>query len=318
VRLYIGAAAIIVGGTILLLLAVGQMSDYAKEKVVAGLVAVPAGEPLLRADRPDTGKAPRTQSPLRIAVAPVFSPETSLLMYRDFVDYLAGRLGMKGEMILRASYSEINEVLRSQQCDAAIVCTYPYVRARRDFGARLLATPEIHGSPTYRSLVIVSAGSDAGSLAGLKGKRFASADVLSTSGWLFPALWLWERGEDPDRFFGEHIITGSHDRSVLAVASGQADGAAVHSVVYDRMPVVAKEATRVVQSSPLFAAPPIVVHPGISERLFKRMQAVLLSAHEDEEGRNVLGVLGVDRFLMPDPEAYADVERLVTRWEDGR
>ena len=67
-----------------------------------------------------------------------------------------------------------------------------------------------------------------------------------------------------EQFFLEHVQTGSHDRSVLAVARGYVDGAAVHSLVLDPMPEETRRAVRVVQKSPPYGVAPVVTAPGLA------------------------------------------------------
>ncbi len=78
---------------------------------------------------------------------------------------------------------------------------------------------QINGKITYQSVVIAPTVSTAETLLDLQGKRFGSSDILSNSGWLFPAVWLLEHGKNPGNYFQKHVITGGHDRSVMAVTS---------------------------------------------------------------------------------------------------
>jgi len=100
---------------------------------------------------------------------------------------------------------------------------------------RALVVPQIKGETTYQSFIVVPQSSSARTLLDLRGKRFASADIISATGWLFPAMTLMHSGEDPNRFFGDHVLTGSHDKSIQAVIDGFVDGAAVHGGVLDQM-----------------------------------------------------------------------------------
>jgi len=255
---------------------------------------------------------------LRVAVAPVLSPERSLVKYESFVHYLAGQLGRTPSFVLRPRYAETSDMVRYGQCDMAIVCAYPFVRGERDFGMEALAVPQIRGATTYHSLVLVPQSSPAASLLDLRGKRFASADIISNSGWLFPAVWLRQHGEDPDRFFGAHIISGSHDRSVEAVVNGTADGTAVVSLVYDQMaaedPSIL-EKTKVILKSPPFGNPPIVVHPRLNGKLKEQLLSVLLNMHNEPEGQKVLAALRYERFVAPEPALFDSAREMAKDWE---
>jgi phosphonate transport system substrate-binding protein len=259
--------------------------------------------------------------PIRVAVTPAISPERSLVMFQWFADYLGAVLKRKTVLLQRLSYGEVNDLIRHNACDIAFICTYPFVQAERDFGAELLVAPQINGKITYKSYIIVPSTSKTVSLLYLRGKRFASSDILSNSGWLFPALWLLEKGEDPERFFQEHVLTGSHDRSILAVATGYVDGAAVDSLVYDYMlredPSLS-EKTRIILESPDFGMPPVVAHPKMDPALKKSIIEILTAMHETQGGKIVLKKLGIDRFVIPDDTLYDGVRKASITWESYR
>ncbi len=258
---------------------------------------------------------------LRVAIAPIVSPEKSVDMYQDFVSYLARKLGRNPVPLYRQTYAETNNLVRYGQCDIAIVCTYPFIRGEREFGMQAIAIPQVRGETTYNSLVLVPQSSQAKSLLDLRGKRFASADMMSTTGWLFPAMWLMEKGEDPNHFFGEHVISGSHDRSFQAVAKGYVDGAAVHSLVYYMMsrenPSIDNK-IRILHKSPPFGIPPIVGHPNMDSALREQALSVLLDMHNDDQGREILNGLQIDRFVVPGKNHFDALRQAVGKLEAWR
>ena len=255
---------------------------------------------------------------LRVAVAPIFSPEKSPEMYQNFVDYVAEKMGRKPVSIYRPSYSATNDLVRYQRCDIAIVCTYPFIRGEREFGMQALVVPRIKGETTYQSLIIVPQSSTAKSLFDLHGKRFGSADIVSTTGWLFPAMTLMQAGDDPRHFFGEHIITGSHDKSIQAVIDGFVDGAAVHGIVYDLMvaedPSILKK-IKILAKSPPFGIPPIVAHPALDPNLRKEAVSVLLNMDKDPRGRIILDKLQIESFVVPGKGLFDDLRRAISKLE---
>ena len=281
--------------------------------------SVARSEPGVEAKAPPAAeKAPMPsgsgEGELRIAVAPVISPEETLVLYRDLVDYVAGQVALQGVMLQRLSYSETNTLIRQRQCDVAFVCTYAYVQGKKDFGMELLVVPSVRGKTEYHSQFIVSARSEAASLLDLKGHRFASADPLSNTGWLYPAYVLHEAGIEHDGFFSEVMYTGGHDRAILAVANGVADGAAVDSLVleqlFDSRPGL-RAKVRIIHTSVPYGMPPVVVHPGIDPALRKKLRRALLTMHESPEGAAALALLQIDRFLPPDPARYELVEKMM-------
>ena len=262
-----------------------------------------------------------TTNPLRVAIAPVISPERSLGKYRGFVIYLANALGRGPVFLRRRSYAEVNDLVRLGACELAFVCTYSYVLGQRQFGMKLLVVPQIGGVTWYRSYIVVPRDSEARSLLDLEEKRFGSADIMSTSGWLYPMVWLHSRNRNPERFFSDHLLTGSHDRSVAAVAEGMVDGAAVDSLVYDQLMAEGSDIarrTKVIQQSPQFGTPPLVVPQDLDPALRTRLVDVLLTMHERDDGKEILTTLGIDRFVVPDANLYDSVRALAGSWESRR
>jgi phosphonate transport system substrate-binding protein len=254
----------------------------------------------------------------RVAIAPIVSPEKSLEMYQGFINYIAEKLGRKPVSIYRPTYSETNDLVRFQQCDIAVVCTYPFIRGEEEFGMQVLVVPRIKGETTYQSFILVPASSSAKSLLDLRGKKFGSADIISTTGWLFPAIVLMNAGENPNKFFGKHILTGSHDRSLQAVVDGFVDGAAVHGIVYDQMvaedPSILKKTKILLKSQP-FSIPPIVVNPNLDKALRDAILSVLLNMHNDARGKRILEKLQIEKFEMPQKGLFDDVRQAVAQLE---
>ncbi len=257
---------------------------------------------------------------LRVVVAPVVSPERSLYLYRGLVDWLGQQVGLIPELLPRSSYAEVNSMVRHHLADVAFVCSYAFVEGERDFGMEALAIPVIGGRTEYFSNIVVRRESDAESLMDLRGKRFASADILSASGWLYPKSWLARQHEDPSSFFGEHLFVGGHDRSIQAVVEGYVDGAAVDSLVLDQLmaqrPELASQ-LKVIQRSPPFGMPPIVVSPDLAGDLKAHLLAAFLSMHESASGKRALKPLGIDRFVRADPAIYDNVRKLVDDFDGG-
>jgi phosphonate transport system substrate-binding protein len=249
---------------------------------------------------------------LRVAIAPIMSPEKSRQLYNDLISYMGKALNVTPTVQQRSSYAEINDLLHYGDSDVAFVCSYPFVLGEREYGLKLLVIPRVKGQTTMQSLIIVPAGSSVTSLTDLRGKRFASCDIISITGWVYPAIWLMQHGENPNKFFSEHIICNSHDRALWAVATKFVDGAAVQSRVYERMieqdPGLAQK-VRIIMQSPEFGIAPIVVHPHVAPALQERLRSALVSMHETPEGRKILAGLGIDRYELPDYALYDSVRR---------
>ncbi len=277
-----------------------------------------AGAALSRAEAAQAGKE---RAPLRIAVAAMISPEETLNVYQELMDYIAAKLGRPVEMKQRRTYQEVNDMLATGKLDAAILCSGPYVYAKRQHGIELLAVPVINGSPTYRSYIIVPQSSTAASLEELHRKRFAFTDPLSTSGYLYPVYVLMSQGRQAATFFAKTLFTYSHDNSIEAVAEGVVDGAAVDSLIYDYLlgtnpSLVAR--TRVIHRSPPFGAQPVAVPKNLDQETKRALRDLFLGLNQDPGGREILKKLGVDRFIPGDDSLYNSIRTMLRVVEGSR
>lgn len=244
---------------------------------------------------------------LRVGVGAILSPQGTARAYQPLVDYLGRRLGQPAVLVQRRTYQELNDLLARNMMDLAFICTGAYLEASKRREVSLLAVPQVNGKTTYRSLVIVPASSPAREFADLRGKVFAFTDPLSNTGYFCPMSLLSRMNQQPETFFARTIFTYSHDRSIAAVLEGVADGAAVDSLVYEfalRRDPGLEGKFRIIRESAEFGIPPVVVPMGISEEKKARLKELLLGLHLDPEGAKVLGLLGVDRFVEPDPGRY--------------
>ncbi len=250
---------------------------------------------------------------IRIAVGGMVTPKEGLAYYRHFLDYIGEKTGYHVDFVDREDYEEINDLLKMGDIDAAFVCSGPYIDGRRDFGLELLVAPQAYGRTEYYSYIIVAKESPIYDLEGLRGKRFAFTDPLSNTGKLVPTFMLSKMNETPDSFFGSYIYTKSHDKAIKAVAQGIVDGAAVDSLIWEYLNRTNPEftaRTRVLKKSPPYAIPPVVVRHSLNSQLKESLKKILLSAHEEERGRELLKKMMIDKFVVIDDRAYDSIREM--------
>ena len=250
---------------------------------------------------------------VRIAIASVLSPLPTSNLYQELAVYLQEKLDRPVELVQGKTYAEINDLVKSGDVAMALVCTNPYLQGNEDFGMELLAMPQANGATVYYSFLIAGAGVDAASLEDLRGATFAFTDPLSNSGRLAPVYQLALTGETPDSFFSRSIFTYAHDSSVLAVAEGVVDAAAVDSLVFEYMlaedPTLAGRVNVIERWGP-YGINPIVVNPRLDPEMKGLLRDMLLGMDEDPAGRQVLKDIRIDRFITPDDSIYDSVREM--------
>ena len=270
---------------------------------------------------PSAGETPRLVKPIRIAIASIVSPQKNIRDYERMLQYLGRKLGRPVEVVQRSGYSECIALLENREIDAAFVCSGPYVEARERFGAEALVVPHVRGEGTYCAYVIARKGGPIRSFSDLRGKVFAFTDPLSTTGKLYPAYLLSKIGLTAETYFSKTIVTWGHDNSVEAVAHGLADGASVSSLVWEglaKSKANAASETKVIDRSPPFGMPPVVVHPRLDPELKKRLRDVFLDMHLDPEGKALLGQAGIERFVVGMDSSYDGVRRMRAKVASSR
>jgi len=263
---------------------------------------------------PGDGKSGRDTRPeLRVAIAAMVSPEMTKQYYEDLLRLIGDKMGMKVVFVQRKTYAEVNDLVEERRVDLAFVCSGPYVTGNEKFGMEIVAVPVVKGEKYYHSYIIAGKDSTINSLADLRGKRFAFTDPDSNTGCLVPRYMLAQRGETPETFFKYAFYTHSHDNSIRAVADGRADGAAVDSLIWEFLDASDPQYTRltkVVEKSPPYGIPPVVVPPDADSGLKRRLREVLMTLDRDPRGKAILVSLGIERFDAPDRGAYEEVKRM--------
>ncbi len=245
--------------------------------------------------------------PFYFAVSAMTSPARTLAHFSELETYLAVKLHRPVHLKQRRTYAEINELLAQSRIQMAFTCTGGYIAGRRDFGLEILVVPIVNGNSFYRSYIVVRKDSKANSLAELHGRVFAYADPLSLSGYIYPAARIRQLGYRQKEFFRRVFFTESHDKSIEAVATGIADGAAVDSLIFDALRKAAEpnaNKLKVIERSEKFGMPPVVVAPTIDRELRYKLLKVMLNMNKNAAGRAVLKKLCMDRFILPDPALY--------------
>jgi phosphonate transport system substrate-binding protein len=253
---------------------------------------------------------------IRIAVGGMITPKEGFAYYRDFLDFIGDELGRPVEYVDAPSYEEINKMLETREIDGAIVCSGPYVDGHRKFGLELLAAPKAYGGTVYYSYIIVPRDSPAKVLDDLKGKSFAFSDPLSNTGKLVPEYILAKKGTDSNRFFSKTVYSGSHDKSIDAVAEKMVDGAAVDSLIWEYLSKIKPGVTgktRILLRSDPYTIPPFVVHPSLDPELKQKLRTVLLTAHTKPKGKELLGKMMTEQFVPIADKDYDSI-RAMKEW----
>jgi phosphonate transport system substrate-binding protein len=225
--------------------------------------------------------------------------------YAAVAEAVARRSGLRFGALEAPGLPDLDRYLAEPGPALLFLCGLPYVRAR-DAGrpVEALAAPVGDGSgplPRYRSELV---GRDA-SVRLDRRLRMAYNGDDSLSGWVLP------RRTFPADLYRTVIRSGSHRASLRLLLDGEADAAAIDSMV---LALEARADPRVaalpiLRSSAWATSPPVVLLGG-TPALADRLRDELAGLGADEDGRRALALGAVERFEPVADAAYGDVREL--------
>jgi phosphonate transport system substrate-binding protein len=257
----------------------------------------------LVADLPKDPAKQRDPSTLVWAYTPVEDPAIYANVFKPFTDHLAQCVGKRIVYFPVQSNSAEIEAMRSGRLHFAGFSTGPTGFAVNMAGAvPFAAKGNETGVRGYNLLAVVKASSPYQKLADLKDRKVAHTSPSSNSGNLAPRVLFPDEGLKPDADY-KPLMSGGHDKSVLGVASGDYDMAAVASDVFERMGVrgtIKPAEFRVLYKSPVFPTSSFAHAHDLKPELAKKLRDCFYSFRFPAEMQKEFN--GDDRFL---PITYA-------------
>jgi len=263
----------------------------------------------------------------------LFQKQRDPLEVRDAADqlarFLSEEIGIPVRYEIPLQYSASVQALVSRKADLAYVSAIPYILARHEGGAELLAVEERddiegRGRTDYDSVLVVRADSPLQDFEALAAQsadlRISFTSTQSTSGYVMPyrrfvQAGILESRQDPREAFRSVVFAGSYDAAVREVLAGRADVAAVsHYVVegdsagnYLRPEELAQ--VRILERIPGVPTHLVCARAGLSEALKARIQEALVRL-SDEAPELLSDVYGAKKLV-----AYSDEDHVLAAAE---
>ncbi len=180
------------------------------KKFVAGaLLAVSAATAITVApSSADAAKKKVSLKELNVQFVPSSQADTIQAKAKPLEKLLKKQLGIPVHVTISTDYNTIVEAMGSKKVDMGFLPPDAYVQAHKQYKAKVILQSERYGindkkndgSNTdklvsyYRAMVLVKKDSKIKSIKDLKGKKIAVQDTTSDSGYLFPAVDLYNKG----------------------------------------------------------------------------------------------------------------------------
>jgi len=235
--------------------------------------------------------------------------------YSDFVRYVARKLSsaaaVEGKVVIAPTLSQLARLLEQRKVDFYMDSPYPtYVINNVQGAAKLLLRRWQRGKPEYQSLIFTKRNSDVRRLQDLWGKIIVFEDPDSSSGHFIPKFFLLRNGfklSDKTRSEAKvspgevgFIFAYSQTKLVDLVLSKQAAAGAFSDDDYANLDEKRRSEVNVLAETERLPRHLVSIRKDMAPSLAGRLADILISMHEDDEGRKILQKTGdTTKFDMP-------------------
>jgi phosphonate transport system substrate-binding protein len=231
--------------------------------------------------------------------------------YGDFVRYVARRLSSEGKVVIAPTLPQLAKLLEQGQVDFYMDSPYPtYVINNVQGAGKLVLRRWQRGKPEYQSLIFTKRNSEVRRLQDLRGKIIVFEDPDSSSGHFIPKFFLLRNGfKLADKTRGEpkvspgeigFIFAYSQTKLLDLVLSKQAAAGAFSDDDHANLDGKRKSEVNVLAETERLPRHLVSVRKDLASSLAARLTDILISMHENDEGRKILQKTGeTTKFDLP-------------------
>jgi phosphonate transport system substrate-binding protein len=222
--------------------------------------------------------------------------------FHSFARYVATRLSstleIEGRVVVAPTALQLAKLLEEKRVDFYMESAYPTYVINRQGAAAVVLRRWKSGLTEYRGLIFAKSGSGTLRPEDLRGKMIAFEDPGSTSGYFLPKLFLLRKGfrlvEKPGPEAkvapGEvgYIFASSYVNTVDLVLSKRIAAGAFSSDDYGAIDDKQRAEIIVLAETETFPRHLVSTRKDLEPTIKNRLKDILLSMHQDEEGRGIL------------------------------
>ena len=240
--------------------------------------------------------------------------------FGDFVRYVGGKLNagsvVEGKVVLASTPFQLARLIEQRKVDFYMDSPYPtYLINNVQGDAKLLLRRWKSGMAEYRSLIFTKKNGEINRLEDLRGKTFAFEDPESTSGHFLPRHFMTRKGfkfADKSRFdpyasptdIG-YLFANSQETVIEWVLSKKVAAGAFSDDDYARLDEKRRSEITILAETERLPRNLVSVRKDFAPPLIDRLEKILLSMNEDDQGRKILQKTDdTTKFdLLPEGEA---------------
>jgi len=238
---------------------------------------------------------------MRIVLVPEKNAFVLRSQFKPVANFLAQKTGRMMYLEVASDYEAAVQAFVDQEADIGFLGGNSYLLAKERAGVEPLMRPVWPVQKSIcRSYIFVREADGIRELQGMKGKRLAVVDRNSLTGFNFAYCFFANSGIPKlEDFFSKIIWCGSHDTSVWAVVTGEADIGVAKSRVYDDLSrEYPEEMGKLLVLGRSAELPSLccVVSRDFPDADRERLIFLLSQMDKTEEGKKALAALGAVSF----------------------
>ncbi|MDO5733345.1 MAG: phosphate/phosphite/phosphonate ABC transporter substrate-binding protein [Eubacteriales bacterium] len=251
---------------------------------------------------------------LVLGFVPLLEQEKLIESVEPLSKLLSDRVGQPVKAFTASSYVAVVEALGSGQVDFALIPPLAYVLAHQENGAEvILKALNKKGKSSYRSEILVRKDSGIEDVKDLKGKIIAFVDPSSSSGYVYPAAFLKQKGFDIDKDFDSNF-TGGHDKALQSLLLEDADAACVYDdarlKLKEEFPQIMDE-TEVLAYTEDIPFIALAVRKDLDPKIIAKLKKTFLKDFSSGEGKELIADLfNLHGFTEAEDEDYDAIRKV--------
>lgn len=245
---------------------------------------------------------------------PFTAPQSIKDCYVPIVEEVARRAGFTARVIIVSDYDALGRSLLNGTIDLGWFSPFAYVSAKNKGNITPLVTTVVNKQASYVGYIVARKDSGIRTLAELAGRRFAFVDKQSASGYVYPRAMMLQQGKDPERFLGQQLFLGSHNRVIEGVLNGTVDAGGTYSEALDSagkngLPV--QDIAILAQTDPI-PKDAIAARPGMDAHIAEQIKRLFIDITDGGTLAPQMKRTGLNGFISAEDRVY-DVIRDVAK-----
>ena len=253
---------------------------------------------------------------LRLVIVPEKNIFEQRRRYKYITDYLSSKMDMSFILEIMPSYGNISEAFIKGKADAGFFGSFSYVLTHAKAGIEAIARPLwLNNDSTYRGYIFTRKDSNIETVKDMKNKSLVLVDKATTAGYIFQIFYFkYYSIDNIEDYFSKVTFANSHDAAAWAVYTGEADiGGAKNHIFNSLMEEYPgfRENMKVLIESPEVPSNCLAVRKDLNPAIKLRIKTLLLSMHENPEGRKALKNFNATKFIKTGNDDYKVLYNMV-------